>query len=183
VSTSASNALGQVDVTLPSRLGGNTGYEPFGGFIAIDDPKHDPPRVIPTLLLLDSWFPRPYPFAIDTLVFTPSLSPEVFSEKPVPGKGVVAGVVFDCRMLNAERATGLTVELSSSPQAKAYYAFGSTTANTGFFVVPNVTPGQTTLSAHAVSAHDDKVEVASMRVPVVADSVTYLWLWPSTAAP
>lgn len=177
-----SDVLGQVEVTLPSQGGDNRGYLPFEGFLVFDDPGHAPERVVPTMLFFGLSYARSSAYPIDTLVFTPSFPPALFGQEG--GMGMVAGVVFDCRMLSGQeqysaRAKGVTFAVDNAPNATLFYPSGGTgTGGDGFFVIPNVPAGMTTLTGS-----DGDQTVARIDLPVVADTVSYVWLTPLAAEP
>ena len=166
----SSTEAGEVDLVLDNHGGDNKGYTPFDGFLAFDDDAgRASPRIVPTLLLFDRSWPAP-DRRIDTLLVTPT--------SPFPmdaATGLVAGVAFDCRALNPVRGVGLTIEVGGEPAT--FYDNGSATGQAGFFARTAVTPGDT-----EVRALDGDRVIASMTVPVVSGTVTYLWLWPSAQA-
>lgn len=73
----------------------------------------------------------------------------------------------------------MTFAVDNVPNATVLYpgaAPGTGTAGDGFFVIPNVPAGMTTLTG----SDGDQV-VARIDVPVVADMVSYVWLTPLAA--
>jgi hypothetical protein len=173
-----STAEGRVEVILPSDGGNNQGYRLFKGFLAFDDPDRDPPRVRPTLLLFDRWWPalgEPYIDGwIDALMVTPQSPFGQWS----PGTGFILAVIFDCRANEVARGVGLKLEVDAAPDQQPFYENGNMTGRQGSVFFPNVPPGTTEVRA----LYGEQV-VTRITVPVVADTVTYLWLWPSTTAP
>jgi hypothetical protein len=171
--TFESSTLGELDIKLPSRDGNTMGYSAFDGYVTFDDLASDPPRIYPTRLL----FNRSFPYdagakRIDALFATPS-SPFV----PGTETGLVVGVLLDCRTSSFVRGAGLTVTFEPAAGELFFPSGldGMTTGTEGAVFVLDAQPGMTQLTAR----HDGRL-VTTMRIPVVAGEVTYLWLWPST---
>ena len=89
------------------------------------------------------------------------------------------GAAWDCHSLQAARATGATIEISTADELSDYsYDFIAMTEATGlngFFTVGDVPPGLAT-----VTAFFEGEPIGSMQVHVREGANTQVWLAPST---